>query len=78
MGYFHEHSAPVSLNEHVKILGDEELLDFWEESQYLEGVLHEHHAVADQPSENYERLILQELQLRFCRREQTHGMLPVR
>lgn len=68
MGYFNGQSAPVPLDEHVKILEDEELLDFWEESQFMQGVLEEQFPMSAQPHESYERLILQELQLRFCQR----------
>jgi hypothetical protein len=68
MDCFDEQSVPVHLDEHVKMLEDEELLDFWEESQYMEGVFAGQHAISTWPQEGYERLILQELQLRFCQR----------
>lgn len=68
MGYYFEQTASETVDEHVKILGDEELLDFWEESQFMEGFFHEHDIHFDQPAKNYERLIVQELQLRFCQR----------
>ncbi len=68
MGYHNEPLASVSLDEHVKILEDEELLDFWEESQYMEGFLEGQFAMSTLPPGGYERLILQELQLRFCQR----------
>ncbi|WP_045221221.1 hypothetical protein [Desulfonatronum thioautotrophicum] len=77
MGYYHEHSAvSVSLDEHVKMLGDEDLMDFWEESQFMEGFFHEHDFSPDVPVQNYERLILQELQLRFCQRGQPFAIQP--
>ncbi|OBQ55714.1 hypothetical protein [Halodesulfovibrio spirochaetisodalis] len=52
----------------IKSLGDEELLDFWEETQFLERFLKEGAPVPNQNSMQYEKLILQELQLRSCRR----------
>lgn len=57
---------PLALQ--IKSLGDEELLDFWEETQFLEKFLEEDLTVQPQHSVEYERLILQELQLRSCRR----------
>ena len=59
-----------SLAEQIKFLGDEELLDFWEESQTLEGFLQEEGLPGDQSGEVYELLILRELQLRSSRRRQ--------
>ncbi len=58
--------APLHMQ--IKSLGDDELLDFWEETQFLERFLEEDAAMRDQASLQYERLILQELQLRSCRR----------
>lgn len=66
MGYFDATAGPVSPDEHVKALKDEELLDFWEDSQYLEGMLQE--CMYSSAAGGYERLIVQELQLRTCRR----------
>jgi hypothetical protein len=57
---------PLALQ--IKALGDEELLDFWEETQFLEKFLEEDFNVQPEHSVEYERLILQELQLRSCRR----------
>lgn len=58
-----------SLDEHLKQLGDEELLDFWEETQYL-GNLLDGASTPGAPSLDdtfqYERRILAELQLRSC------------
>lgn len=68
MGSYSDNSTPMTLDEHVKILGDDELLDFWEESQFLEDFLQENHAAATQPTHVYERVIVQELQLRFSQR----------
>lgn len=52
----------------IKSLGDEELLDFWEETQVLERFLKEGTSIQEHNSLQYEKLILQELQLRSCRR----------
>lgn len=59
----------VSLEEQIKTLADDELLDFWEETQQL-GKL----SGSGDPQEGmeygpeFERLILLELQMRSCRR----------
>lgn len=79
MGYYYEHSAlDVSMDEHVKLLEDEDLLDFWEESQFMEGFFQEHDISPEPSVENYERLILQELQLRFCQRGRPFSSQPNR
>ena len=52
----------------IKSLGDEELLDFWEETQVLERFLKEGSQMHNQHPLHYEKLILQELQLRSCKR----------
>lgn len=61
------------LQDQLKTLGDEELLDFWEETQYLERFLAEelHEPVAGH--QDYERLILLELTLRSCLRPSPRG-----
>lgn len=58
--------APFALQ--IKNLADEELLDFWEETQQIENVLRRdfQHQIA--PAQDYERLIVLELQLRSCSR----------
>ncbi|WP_022662766.1 hypothetical protein [Paucidesulfovibrio longus] len=59
----------ISLEEQIKTLADDELLDFWEETQQL-GRL----SGSEEPPESmeygpeFERLILLELQMRSCRR----------
>lgn len=57
---------PLSMQ--IRSLDDEELLDFWEETQFVSRFLEEDqmHEVTLTP--DYERLILQELQLRSCKR----------
>ena len=52
----------------LKTLGDEELLDFWEETQYLERFLTQDGTEETGFDQEYERLILQELMVRSCKR----------
>ncbi|WP_319781237.1 hypothetical protein [Maridesulfovibrio sp.] len=54
----------ISLEDQIKSLANEELLDFWEETQFLAKVLEQDNQEDIQYSPEYERLILQELQLR--------------
>lgn len=68
MAQFLPYSMNFPLEEQLKTLGDDELLDFWEETQYLEKFLEdEFSAESDSPME-YERFIINELQLRTCSR----------
>lgn len=48
----------------LKTLADEELLDFWAETQQIENVLRKEFLVGG--NQDYERLIVLELQLRSC------------
>ncbi|GAB1410989.1 hypothetical protein MASR1M90_21430 [Desulfovibrionales bacterium] len=57
---------PFSLQEQLRGLGHEELLDFWEESQLLDHFLEMTEAETS-PSLYYETAILHELRLRTCR-----------
>ncbi|MFV0420711.1 hypothetical protein [Oleidesulfovibrio sp.] len=68
MAHIFPYPDDVPLNVQIKSLGDEELLDFWEETQFLEKVFQEDAITVPQASFEYEKLILQELQLRSCRR----------
>ncbi|WP_319759916.1 hypothetical protein [Maridesulfovibrio sp.] len=54
----------ITLEDQIKSLANEELLDFWEETQFLAKVLEQDNQDNVQYSPEYERLILQELQLR--------------
>jgi hypothetical protein len=67
MGQFLPHSMDFPLEEQIKTLADDELLDFWEETQFLEKFFEEERDEGEHPVE-YERLILRELQLRSSRR----------
>ncbi|MHC1751839.1 hypothetical protein [Humidesulfovibrio sp.] len=75
MGQFAISDDSFTLEEQIKSLGDDELLDFWEETQHLTRVMA---AGQDFPGDlpgdetmhpEYERLILQELQVRSSRGE---------
>ena len=70
MAQYSPNQDQFTLEDQIKTLADDELLDFWEETQYLAKFLGQ----SDTPGEveynpEYERLILQELQVRTCRRE---------
>ncbi|MEG2140326.1 MAG: hypothetical protein RRY20_06020 [Bilophila sp.] len=58
-------------NVQIKDLADEELLDFWEETQQIESVLRAEYQQAVVPAQDYERLIVLELQLRSCQRQRS-------
>ncbi len=66
MAYFLRNPDNYPLEEQVKILGDEELLDFWEESQFLDKFNDEEAYKTPGPRINYEEVILKELQIRNC------------
>lgn len=68
MAQFLPYSMNFPLEEQIKTLADDELLDFWEETQYLEKFLQEEASGHNGSSLEYERLIVQELQLRTCQR----------
>ena len=57
--------APFNIQ--IKNLADEELLDFWEETQQIESALRAEY------QQDYERLIVLELQLRSCQRQKSCG-----
>lgn len=63
MARFLPQQDPFTLEDQLKILGNDELLDFWEESQMLDKYLEP--AQQDYlPSAQYENAILNELRLR--------------
>ncbi|MGE4552494.1 MAG: hypothetical protein AB7D57_05250 [Desulfovibrionaceae bacterium] len=60
----------VSIEDQLKSLEDDELLDFWEETQYVARAMSLESEPEDgESSPEYERLIVQELQVRHSRRE---------
>lgn len=58
--------TPFSLQ--IKGLADEELLDFWEQTQQIESALRVEYQGTVVPAQDYERLIVLELQLRSCQK----------
>ena len=68
MGQFLSQTDDFPLEDQIKALGDEELLDFWEETQYVGRLLEEDNSPRLEYTVEYERIILQELQLRSCQR----------
>lgn len=73
MGQFLPSNDQFPLEDQIKNLGDDELLDFWEETQYLDRLLEDDKGPEVEHSVEYERVILQELMLRSCRRTLVHG-----
>lgn len=91
MGQFAISEESFTLEEQIKSLGDDELLDFWEETQHLTRVMSTAQGLLADPASDplsgpisgpvvegpaderlhpeYERLILQELQVRSSRGE---------
>ena len=66
MGQYAPFNDQGSLEEQIKSLADEELLDFWEETQQLAKMLDQDEAIDVDYNPEYERVILQELQYRTC------------
>ena len=66
MGQYASFTDHGSLEEQVKSLADEELLDFWEETQQLAKMLDQEEVTDIEYNPEYERVILQELQYRTC------------
>ncbi len=67
MASFMPESPELSLEDQIKTLEDNELLDFWEETQHLGKFLGEESSQGGASNE-YERIIIQELLVRSCRR----------
>lgn len=61
-------SEDLPFSSRLKSLADDELLDFWEETQQLERMLREEWDAELELAPEYERLIVQELQLRVGKR----------
>ncbi|MCJ2163749.1 MULTISPECIES: hypothetical protein [unclassified Pseudodesulfovibrio] len=66
MGQYANFNDHDSLEAQVKNLADEELLDFWEETQQLARMLDQEEQTDLEYNPEYERVILQELQYRTC------------
>ena len=54
----------------IRQLGDEELLDFWAQMQQFESSMAQEYPQVIGSAQDYERLILLELQLRSCSRSE--------
>ena len=63
--------APFNIQ--IKNLADEELLDFWEATQQIESALRAEYQHTVVHVQDYERLIVLELQLRSCQRQKSGG-----
>lgn len=68
MGQYFPQDGQYPLEDQVKTLGDDELLDFWEESQFIDRPFLDAPVQAFVSPMEYERIILQELMLRSCLR----------
>jgi len=69
MGQYDAFADDLTFEAQVKSLADEELLDFWEETQQLVKLLdQEPHQDLSGFNPEYEKIILQELQFRNCQR----------
>ncbi|WP_045214197.1 hypothetical protein [Desulfonatronovibrio magnus] len=77
MAYYLRHPDNYPLEEQIKSLADDELLDFWEESQFLE-IYIDDHAKTAQKVVKYEEVILQELHIRNYARSFGTELTPVR
>ena len=66
--------APFNIQ--IKDLADEELLDFWEETQHIERSITWFSQFAPFNQLEFERIILQELMLRSCMRGAGGPSLP--
>jgi len=66
MAQFFPYFENVSVADQIKTLPNEELLDFWEETQYMDSYVEKDSEQLPFFSLEYERAVLQELQLRRC------------
>lgn len=66
MARFAPYFDGLALEDQIKALENDELLDFWEEAHVIDSAVEEQEQAAPPPSMQYERAILQELQLRSC------------
>ncbi len=77
MAYFLRQPENYPLEEQIKSLGDEELLDFWEESQFLE-IYIENEQIINNKVVRYEEVILKELHIRNYAKSFGQSMVIVR
>lgn len=76
MAYLLKVSDNEPFDEHIKNLKDDELLDFWAETQQIEQVLRLEYDQQVVPAFDYEKLILLELQIRSAKKQSTPFALP--
>ena len=76
MGQYLPEENDYPLEAQVKTLGDDELLDFWEETQHIERSITWFSQFAPFNQLEFERIILQELMLRSCMRGAGGPNLP--
>lgn len=67
MAQFFPYFESASVTDQIKTLPNEELLDFWEETQFMDTLTEKDNEQVPFFSLEYERAVLQELQLRRCR-----------
>lgn len=68
MAQFTPTDTSYPLEDQLKSLADDELLDFWEETQHLAGLLAAEMRLAEGSHLEYEQLIVRELSYRSCLR----------
>lgn len=66
MAQFFPYFKDLNLADQIKSMPDDDLLDFWEETQYLEKYMENGVEHMQSYSLEYERAVLQELQIRSC------------
>ncbi len=66
MAQFFPYFVNIKVADQIKTLPTEELLDFWEETQFMEDYLEKGTESVAVYSLEYERAVLQELQIRSC------------
>lgn len=66
MAQFFPYFEDITIAEQIKTLPNEELLDFWEETQYLTKYVEKELEISSFSSMEYEKAVLQELQIRSC------------
>lgn len=66
MAQFFPYFVNVQIADQIKSLPTRDLLDFWEETQYMEEKLSSEMEAMPAYNIDYERAVLQELQIRSC------------
>ncbi len=66
MAQFFPYFENATVMDQIKTLPNEDLLDFWEETQFLDKAMEKEFEQTPVYSLEYEKAVLQELQLRSC------------